>query len=100
MTAYNRLNGLHLSENPFILDQVLRKEWGWRGLVMSDWFGTYSAEGSVRAGLDVEMPVCRCLFCSVHGNLEAYAVDYCIGPGGCSWIHAPPRFDGSESLRT
>lgn len=56
MTAYNRLNGLHLSENPFVLDQVLRKEWNWRGMVMSDWFGTYSADGSVRAGLDLEMP--------------------------------------------
>lgn len=57
MTAYNRLNGLHLSENPLILEDVLRGEWGWKGMVMSDWFGTYSADGSVKAGLDLEMPV-------------------------------------------
>lgn len=56
MTSYNRLNGLHCSENPFLLTKVLREEWGWKGMVMSDWFGTYSAAESVRAGLDLEMP--------------------------------------------
>lgn len=56
MTAYNRLNGTHLSENPRILQNVLRKEWGFEGLVMSDWFGTYSAAESIKAGLDLEMP--------------------------------------------
>ncbi|KAF8308211.1 putative beta-glucosidase precursor [Clavulina sp. PMI_390] len=56
MTSYNRLSGLHCSENPFLLTQVLREEWGWKGMVMSDWFGTYSASESVRAGLDIEMP--------------------------------------------
>ncbi|ETN42995.1 uncharacterized protein HMPREF1541_02153 [Cyphellophora europaea CBS 101466] len=56
MTAYNRLNGTHLSENPRILQQILREEWGFEGLVMSDWFGTYSAAESIKAGLDLEMP--------------------------------------------
>lgn len=37
MTAYNRLNGKHVSENKRILDDILRKEWGWHGLIMSDW---------------------------------------------------------------
>lgn len=37
MTAYNMVNGTHVSENPKILDEILRKEWGWHGLVMSDW---------------------------------------------------------------
>jgi len=37
MTAYNKLNGLHCSEDPKILQDVLRKEWGFDGLVMSDW---------------------------------------------------------------
>ena len=37
MTAYNKVNGRHASENKDILDGILRKEWGWNGLVMSDW---------------------------------------------------------------
>ncbi|KAH8694614.1 glycoside hydrolase superfamily [Ilyonectria robusta] len=55
MTAYNKLNGRHVSEHK-ILSEVLRGEWGWEGLVMSDWFGTYSTSGSINAGLDLEMP--------------------------------------------
>ncbi|CAE6481260.1 unnamed protein product [Rhizoctonia solani] len=56
MTAYNRVNGLHASENKYLLDSVLRKQWGWDGMVMSDWYGTYSADASIKAGLDLEMP--------------------------------------------
>ncbi|KAL2820526.1 glycoside hydrolase superfamily [Aspergillus cavernicola] len=56
MTAYNKVNGTHVSENKKILTDILRKEWGWDGLVMSDWFGTYSTSESVIAGLDIEMP--------------------------------------------
>lgn len=56
MTAYNKLNGTHLSENRKILQDTLRNEWGWEGMVMSDWFGTYSTSESINAGLDLEMP--------------------------------------------
>lgn len=38
MTAYNRVNGIHASERKDLLDTVLRKEWGWDGLIMSDWY--------------------------------------------------------------
>lgn len=37
MTSYNKVNGLHVSENPKILRDMLRGEWGWKGCVMSDW---------------------------------------------------------------
>lgn len=56
MTAYNKVNGTHVSENKAIIDGILRKEWGWDGLIMSDWFGTYSTSDAIDAGLDIEMP--------------------------------------------
>ncbi|KAJ7621338.1 beta-glucosidase [Roridomyces roridus] len=56
MTAYNRINGTHVSENPLIIQKVLRDEWKFDGLVMSDWFGVYSVDLSIKAGLDLEMP--------------------------------------------
>lgn len=74
MTAYNKVNGTHVSENKAIIDGILRKEWGWDGLIMSDWlvaehqevcgvvltsscrFGTYTTSDAINAGLDLEMP--------------------------------------------
>ncbi|KAH9857422.1 beta-glucosidase [Lenzites betulinus] len=56
MTAYNRVNGTHVSENKHIIQDVLRKEWGSDAAIMSDWFGIYSVDHSVNAGLDLEMP--------------------------------------------
>lgn len=56
MTAYHMINGTHASEDPWLLGGILRKEWGWDGLIMSDWFGTYSTSEAVNAGLDLEMP--------------------------------------------
>ncbi|KAL0065948.1 hypothetical protein AAF712_007075 [Marasmius tenuissimus] len=56
MTAYNRLNGTHVSENPEIMQKILREEWGSDAMVMSDWFGVYSVDHSINAGLDLEMP--------------------------------------------
>ncbi|MFC5848766.1 glycoside hydrolase family 3 C-terminal domain-containing protein [Deinococcus petrolearius] len=56
MSAYNKVNGTYSSEHPRLLTDVLRGEWGFDGLVMSDWGGTHSAGQSVRAGLDLEMP--------------------------------------------
>ncbi|KAK1711439.1 glycoside hydrolase superfamily [Colletotrichum lupini] len=56
MTAYNQVNGVHAAENKKILQDILRDEWKWDGLVMSDWFGTYSTSEAIKAGLDLEMP--------------------------------------------
>lgn len=56
MTSYNKLNGTHCSENKWLLGDLLCKEWAFDGLVMSDWYGTYSTDLGINAGLDLEMP--------------------------------------------
>lgn len=56
MTAYNSLNGEHCDSNEFLLKKILRGEWGWDGLVMSDWGGMNSTIESLNAGVDLEMP--------------------------------------------
>ncbi|KAL2841347.1 glycoside hydrolase superfamily [Aspergillus pseudodeflectus] len=56
MTSYHKINGIHTAEHPWLINQVLREDWGWDGLVMSDWFGTYSTTEALDAGLDLEMP--------------------------------------------
>jgi beta-glucosidase len=55
MCAYNRLNGPFACESPALLRDVLRRDWGFRGLVMSDWDATHST-AALAAGLDLEMP--------------------------------------------
>jgi beta-glucosidase len=56
MSAYNKLNGVYCAENPFLLTDVLRKQWGFKGLIVSDWGSTYSTANTVNAGMDIEMP--------------------------------------------
>jgi beta-glucosidase len=56
MSAYNKLNGIYCAENPYLLTDVLQKEWGFKGFVVSDWGSTYSTVGTVNAGMDLEMP--------------------------------------------
>jgi len=56
MCSYNRINGVHASRDPWLLTTVLREEWGFEGLVVSDWGAVVDAPDSVAAGLDLEMP--------------------------------------------
>lgn len=56
MTAYNKVNGTYASEHNWLMTDVLRDQWGFDGLVMSDWFGSHSTAPTVNAGLDLEMP--------------------------------------------
>lgn len=56
MCAYNRLNGTYCSENTWLLNNVLRDEWGFKGIVMSDWGAVNQRTRALDAGLDLEMP--------------------------------------------
>ncbi|WP_049927574.1 beta-glucosidase [Halopiger goleimassiliensis] len=56
MSAYNRVNGTHMSDHERLLQDVLKDEWGFDGVVVSDWWGTRSAVAAAEAGLDLEMP--------------------------------------------
>jgi beta-glucosidase len=57
MCSYNRINGDFACENSYTLRDVLKKEWGFKGFVMSDWGGTHSTEKASAAGLDQEQPM-------------------------------------------
>lgn len=55
MSSYNKLNGTWCNENSGLLRGILKKEWGFDGIVMSDWYGTYTPNAAI-GGLDLEMP--------------------------------------------
>ena len=56
MTAYNKVNGTFCSDNERLIEAILRGEWGFDGMAMSDWTGTRSTVAAANAGLDLEMP--------------------------------------------
>ena len=56
MCSYNQINGVFASEDPWLLDEVLRKEWGYEGYVMSDWGAVNERVPGLKAGLELEMP--------------------------------------------
>ena len=56
MDAYNKVNGDYCTENSFLNRSVLKGEWGFDGVLMSDWGATHSASGAALGGLDLEMP--------------------------------------------
>jgi beta-glucosidase len=56
MDGYNLTNGLYMSQHAYLNDTVAKQEWGFRGVIMSDWISTYDAIGAANGGLDIEMP--------------------------------------------
>lgn len=56
MTSYNQINGEYGSEHSYLLSQVLRKEWNYKYMVISDWNSLYSKDRSLSHGVDIEMP--------------------------------------------
>ncbi|MFT4213405.1 MAG: glycoside hydrolase family 3 C-terminal domain-containing protein [Microbacterium sp.] len=81
MCSYNRLNGVYTSEDPWLLTSVLRDDWGFEGLVVSDWGAVNDRVEGVRAGLDLEMPSsngrtdAELVAAVADGSLEASALD-------------------------
>jgi beta-glucosidase len=56
MDSYNLVDGKHATENTYFNIDILRREWGFKGVLMSDWDATYNAVGAANGGLDIEMP--------------------------------------------
>lgn len=56
MCSYNQINGIHSAQNRWLLTDVLRGEWGFKGIVMSDWGADHDRVASLNAGLNLEMP--------------------------------------------
>ena len=85
MTAYNRLNGRWLTQQREFLLDILRDEWGFEGLVMTDWFAVAETTTSLGAGLDLEMPgPARALGSAVvaaieEGELDEADLDAAVG---------------------
>jgi len=56
MDSYNLTNGLHMTQNGYLNNDVIKKEWGFDGIIMSDWDATYDGVAAANGGLDLEMP--------------------------------------------
>ncbi len=56
MDSYNFVNGVHTTQNEILNTEILKKEWGFQGVLMSDWFATYDGVAAANSGLDLEMP--------------------------------------------
>jgi len=80
MSAYNPLNGIQAAEHPWLLSSVLREEWGYEGLVISDWHAIKDRGAALNAGTDLDMPEsrprkARLLAAIEAGDVEPEVVD-------------------------
>ena len=71
MCAYNRLDGVYACQDPYLLTDVLKKAWGFKGWVMTDWGAAHSTVPSALAGLDQEMPTGRFFGDSLKAAVES-----------------------------
>ena len=82
MGAYNCINGVGCSMNKWLLTDVLRNEWGFEGIVMSDWGGVYDQIEAIRAGNDIDMPGIRDMSCVeqavTDGRIMIEEIDACV----------------------
>jgi len=83
MSSYNKVNGIYANENMHLMQDILRKEWGYEGIVVTDWGGGNDRVQGVLAGNELEMPACRYgaddVFQALEaGTLSGEAADECI----------------------
>lgn len=84
MCSYNQINGVFASEDPWLLDEVLRKEWGYEGYVMSDWGAVNERVPGLKAGLELEMPAsggetdCQIVEAVKNGTLKEEILDRAV----------------------
>ena len=71
MCAYNQINGVYASENSYLLNDVLRGEFGFDGVVISDWYAVRQSARAAKAGLDIEMPYRKRAYGEVKAAYEA-----------------------------
>ena len=74
MTSYNLVNSVHASESEYLNQEVLRRQWGYAGFVMSDWVSCYSPLNVARWGVDLEMPLPQCMEPSLMKSLVEQGV--------------------------
>lgn len=81
MASYNKINGTYATANKLALDEILRREWGFEGLVVSDWGATHDRVGAIIAGTDLTMPATDSDHVIVeavkNGTLPEEALDLC-----------------------
>lgn len=84
MCSYNRVNNVYSCENKWLLDDVLRKEWGFKGLVMTDWGAMNDRVKALKAGLELEMPGpndtndCKIVEAVTSGKLSESVLDQAV----------------------
>ncbi len=97
MCAYNRVNGVHASQHRWLLTEVLREQWAFDGLVISDWGAVHDRVAALAAGLDLEMPpnlgvsdAAIAAAVRAGGLDESCSTRRCCGYCGSSTGPAPP----------
>ncbi|MEG1445949.1 MAG: glycoside hydrolase family 3 N-terminal domain-containing protein [Ruthenibacterium sp.] len=83
MCSYNRVNGVYSSENKALLTDILREEWGFDGLVMSDWGAVSNRLSGLEAGLDLEMPYSGCFDKAICAAVESGALKESVLDAAC-----------------
>ncbi|WP_127819556.1 glycoside hydrolase family 3 C-terminal domain-containing protein [Microbacterium sp. CPCC 204701] len=113
MCSYNRINGVYASEDPWLLTQVLRDEWGFEGLVISDWGAVSERVPGLAAGMDLEMPSsngvtdAQIVAAVQDGSLDEQVLDVAAGrvldlvrkaTEGAGAVHGPLDVDAHHAL--